>query len=236
MVAMAISSVPTSSSANCTIMAIVGRRTMPLDSTPSMLIGLQSGLSAWTIVNKTDTFHDVIYYKESFYTAGRDLVLVFNAELKEVMGSRVPVYPCMSLWRLVESSGNLLMVKREVSASRKRILCRIYELSSLGGSLQIEKVDDLVDQIIFLGTHGRAVSLPAKDHPPRKAKIYIATGNILRDGSYWMVGSGLSYAIASRPSMVGSDIYHAIASRLSIQQSCWISPGDTATWHMPRLC
>ncbi|EHA8587049.1 putative F-box protein [Cocos nucifera] len=109
MLAIAIPSVPTSSSANSTIMAIVGHPTMsmhdPEAETPTMLIGLRSGSSAWTIVNKTLTFQDVIYHKESFYTTTLSgLVLVSNAELEEVMGVRVPVISYMSPWRLVESS------------------------------------------------------------------------------------------------------------------------------------
>lgn len=218
MLAMAI---PSSSSANSTIMAIVGNRTKPLVTTPTMLIGLQSGLSAWTIVNKTQTFHDIIYYKESFYTTSQDQVLVFNAELKEVMGSPVPVY-CFVLWRFVESSGNLLMVKRAVAPSRKRILYRMYKFSSIEGSLRFERVEELGGQIIFLSTHGRAVSLPAKDHPPHKAnKIYFETGNILGDRKYLKLLSEIDYALSRR---------------LSLEESTWTSPGDTATWHMPRLC
>lgn len=184
--AIAMSSNPRARQRHCTILASF--RFMP--DLPLLASLCLSDRYSWTLVDHSIMYDDVICIKETFYTVNEaGQVAVFNSRLEKMamVGSPTRTSIFFRSWRLVESSGELLVLRNVVYSnptvdkknpnqlpvySTDRV--EIFRLKSIAGELCLVTTKCLDDQILFVG-FGRSFARPATSYPPaRRNSIFLA--------------------------------------------------------------
>ncbi|CAL9064777.1 unnamed protein product [Musa banksii] len=235
--AIAMSSNPRARQQHCTILASF--RFMP--DLPLLASLRLSDRYSWTLVDHSIMYDDVICIKETFYTVNEaGQVAVFNSRLEKmaVVGSPTRTSIFFRSWRLVESSGELLVLRNVVYSnptvdrknpnrlpvySTDRV--EIFRLKSIAGELSLVTAKSLDDQILFVG-FGRSFARPATSYPPaRRNSIFLAK-------EYdFMRNDNLLCRIESGEYNFGDQIMEPLPSDRVEDESM----GYTSIWHSPSF-
>ncbi|CAL9072833.1 unnamed protein product, partial [Musa textilis] len=197
---------------------------------------------SWTLIDHSTMYDDVICIKETFYTVNEaGQVAVFNSRLEKMamVGSPTRTSIFFRSWRLVESSGELLVLRNVLFEltptvdkknpnqlpvySTDRV--EIFRLKSIAGKLCLVTAKCLDDQILFVGL-GRSFARHATSYPPaRRNSMFLA------EEYDFMRNDNLLCRIESGEYNFGDEIMEP----LPYDRVEYESIGYTSIWHSPSL-